>query len=108
MNSEFSSLHCLSYYHFMVTIRQVVILSNMTSAIQTEYKVFLEWRYSREGPVYNRIILSTEPAQKSCSVQGVILDKFSGDTRRVGVLLAESEEGSRKGVAAVSVVDVSP
>lgn len=93
----------LSYYHFMVTIQQTVVLSNVMSAIRTEYNSLPQ----EEDPVYHRIILSTEPAQKVSSLQGVILDKFSGDTRRVGVLLAEREEGSRKGVA-VSVVDVSP
>lgn len=36
-----------------------------------------------------------------------MLDKFSGDTRRVGVLLADNDEGRKKGVV-ISVADVSP
>lgn len=40
-------------------------------------------------------------------VHGVTEDRLSGETRRVGVLLADNDAGRKKG-AAISVDEVSP
>lgn len=78
------------------------------SATQTEYTSLPRMAVFKRKTQFTTGSSSQLSQHRNSSVQGVILDKFSGDTRRVGVLLAESEEGSWKGGAAVSVVDVSP
>lgn len=57
------------------------------------------------SPICN--VTSSAQVRSISIVHGVTEDRLSGETRRVGVLLADNDAGRKKG-AAISVDDVSP
>lgn len=57
------------------------------------------------SPIHN--VTFNAQVRGASIAHGVTEDRLSGETRRVGVLLADSDAGRKKGVA-ISVEEVSP
>lgn len=70
-----------------------------------ECKNFTGKNYVVANPICN--ITFNAQVRGISIVQGVTEDRLSGETRRVGVLLADNDAGRKKG-AAISVDEVSP